>query len=330
MLLKGLDEAFAGWRARLQGLADEAKAACLKLQHLAWPALAVLAALMVNPQGPALLVYPLKITRDSAAMNFIIEWCSPDFHQAWSKALLVAMLVTCLAFAYARRRPSDYLLVAGTWLMALEHQRHTPLVALLLAPLWAEGLARLVAPALEGLQPLARRAVQEKVLVLLVVGLVCFSLGANGQLLRTSQPLALLESREAFPSAACDWLQEAHLPGHGFNIYFWGGYLIYRLWPEYKVFVDGRADLYYGGPMEDYVAIHMVHADWKARMAKYKIDYALVPRGYAVATVLEASCEWRCVWQDQVAQVFVRKGSPAERAADDFNARRAFPSVQAD
>ncbi len=29
-----------------------------------------------------------------------------------------------------------------------------------------------------------------------------------------------------------------------YNEYIWGGYLIWRLYPDYRVYIDGRADVY--------------------------------------------------------------------------------------
>ena len=55
-----------------------------------------------------------------------------------------------------------------------------------------------------------------------------------------------------FPSRAVDFLAQHHLPGPIFNHYDWGGYLIWRLHPEYPVFVDGRADLYGDQLMTDF------------------------------------------------------------------------------
>jgi hypothetical protein len=43
------------------------------------------------------------------------------------------------------------------------------------------------------------------------------------------------------PVPACDFLLQHHIQGRMFNSYAQGGYLIWRLWPQLQVFVDGRA-----------------------------------------------------------------------------------------
>src|SRR5258708_17427209 len=44
-----------------------------------------------------------------------------------------------------------------------------------------------------------------------------------------------------FPAGAATFLQQHHVSGRLFNIYGAGGYLIWRLWPQEKVMIDGRA-----------------------------------------------------------------------------------------
>ena len=40
------------------------------------------------------------------------------------------------------------------------------------------------------------------------------------------------------------------------NEYGWGGYLIWSLGPQQKVFIDGRADIYeYAGVLPDYISM---------------------------------------------------------------------------
>jgi hypothetical protein len=44
-----------------------------------------------------------------------------------------------------------------------------------------------------------------------------------------------------YPSGAAGFLEAHHITGRMFNSYEKGGYLIWRLWPQERVFIDGRA-----------------------------------------------------------------------------------------
>lgn len=47
-----------------------------------------------------------------------------------------------------------------------------------------------------------------------------------------------------FPDKAADFILQNHLKGNIFNLFNYGSYLIYRLSPQNKVFIDGRTELY--------------------------------------------------------------------------------------
>src|SRR6202043_1125535 len=44
-----------------------------------------------------------------------------------------------------------------------------------------------------------------------------------------------------FPSGAADFLLAHGVTSPMFNTYEYGGYLMWRLWPQERVFIDGRA-----------------------------------------------------------------------------------------
>jgi len=71
---------------------------------------------------------------------------------------------------------------------------------------------------------------------------------------------------ENFPKAAVDWLQTHTPAGEIFNSYNWGGYLIWRLYPQYRVFIDGRADVYGDAFIFNYMSIYDAKPGWQAKL----------------------------------------------------------------
>ena len=48
------------------------------------------------------------------------------------------------------------------------------------------------------------------------------------------------------------------------NHYNWSGYFIWKLYPDYRVYIDGRADLYGDGFMSDFAAVSLpTRTAWK-------------------------------------------------------------------
>jgi hypothetical protein len=71
-----------------------------------------------------------------------------------------------------------------------------------------------------------------------VAAALALALGAQ---IAKGRAFELRSAEWRFPSGAGTFLQQHHVTGRMFNIYGAGGYLIWRLWPQQKVMVDGRA-----------------------------------------------------------------------------------------
>jgi hypothetical protein len=94
-----------------------------------------------------------------------------------------------------------------------------------------------------------------------------------------------------------------------------GGFLIWRLWPDYRVLVDGRLEVYGEDLYEDLEVKDAGGPDAFRRLdARYRFGTALVHfglyRDLALLSWLAVQPEWRLVQLDEVAAVFVRTGGP--------------------
>jgi hypothetical protein len=86
----------------------------------------------------------------------------------------------------------------------------------------------------------------------------------------------------------------------------WGDYLLYKLWPKQKVFIDGRSDFYGESLGKEYLSL--MHADFKwAQVAeRYGFDLMMLPVKWPLASVLKLSPAWRVVADDGTAILFER------------------------
>ena len=89
-----------------------------------------------------------------------------------------------------------------------------------------------------------------------------------------------------------------------------GGYLIYRLWPSVRVFDDGRTDFDGSRLVEEGLRAWEAHPDWVEFFAKYQVNAALVPVDSALTAVLHERADWKLVYSDRVALVFLRIENP--------------------
>jgi hypothetical protein len=140
-----------------------------------------------------------------------------------------------------------------------------------------------------------------------VLAVVCLARIVN---MTIQQPR--LQAKDA-PTAAVDFIIANHVPGPIFNNYDWGGYFIWRLYPEYKVFVDGRSDLYGDAFLKETVETYMARNDWQAELSRFGIRSVCIGRNAPLAAVLRGQAQWRKVFEDDKAVIFIRDdGSSTE------------------
>jgi hypothetical protein len=124
---------------------------------------------------------------------------------------------------------------------------------------------------------------------------------------------------EKMPVAGVNFLQdEARSEGRlkqgqppVFSTDSWGGYLIYRMYPERKVVVDDRHDLYGSDRVRQYLTLTQGEAGWQKVLKDWKIQTALLPADATLTNLLrELPQEWREGYGDKVAVVFLKHGKP--------------------
>jgi hypothetical protein len=114
--------------------------------------------------------------------------------------------------------------------------------------------------------------------------------------------------RQKFPVAAVEFLKKEPLWGNMFNDDEIGDYMIYAAWPQYRVFMDGRSDMYGAKIGSEYLTVTRVFSGWQDVLKKYEVEWIIVNTGSTLATVLEDQSDWHLTYYDSVASVFVKKG----------------------
>jgi hypothetical protein len=115
------------------------------------------------------------------------------------------------------------------------------------------------------------------------------------------------------PVAAVTFLLQESLgkqrsPEPVFSTDAWGGYLIYRMYPERKVVVDDRHDLYGSDRIRQYLILTQGEPGWQSVLQDWQIRTALLPSDSTLANLLrELPRDWRVAYEDKVAVVFERR-----------------------
>ena len=263
--------------------------------------LGCVAVVPLNPIGQRMFWYPWQTLRSSGIQNYIAEWSSPNFHEVWylPLLLLVLSLFAACSASPVRLRARPLLLLASTMGAALVSVRHIPLFALVAVPLLSRLLSPAKAPA--GPRPLSSAKLVFSGLVL--VGLAVFTV-TRIKTVAASQAQA---EAEHFPDAAVQFLALHRLPGPILNHYNWGGYIIWKLYPDYRVYLDGRTDLYGDAFMKQFAATYYVtEPDWDKPLKIWDIRTVLVPPESPLVAALNGRPGWRQVYADSQAVLLTR------------------------
>jgi hypothetical protein len=111
---------------------------------------------------------------------------------------------------------------------------------------------------------------------------------------------------ENFPKAAVAFLAEQQPPGPILNHYNWGGYFIWKLYPRYRVYIDGRADLYGDAFMDQFAATYYLTARWREELERWQVCTVILPPAAPLVTALKAEPAWKQVYADSQAVVLTR------------------------
>jgi hypothetical protein len=271
-------------------------------------------AVSLNPAGLRLYLYPFETLTSRAMMKYIDEWFSPDFHEMMFLPLAVLIFATfgAMALSRVRVRPGKLLMLVATGYMALRSGRNVPFFVLVAMPLFAEHawhwLARQSWGAFvsrpekieAGKHPALKAAINVVLLVSMPVA-ICFA-----RVGRVASEQAE-DERQNFPFAAVEFMRGRSLPQPVFNEYGWGGYMIWNLYPDYRVYIDGRADVYGDAYLEEFLKTHDGRAGWRVPLEREGVRTVVVKPDVPLASLLRQDAGWRNVFEDGQAVIFVRE-----------------------
>jgi len=306
---------------------EESRSLAQRSKTLGIVTVASLAASLINPYGYELHVHVYRYLTSRWLMNHIDEFLSPNFHGVAQQCFVAILLITIVALAAAHNKPSlsrVLVLLLATY-SGLYAARSLPvsslLFTLIVAPLWTQALTD--ARENENLSLRLRAFVSRwqeftgrvrnvelgfrghlwpAAAVFLGV-LVCAHQGRLG----TTQWMHAHFDPKHIPVQATDTIVERGIREPIFAPDSWGGYLIYRLYPENRVFVDDRHDFYGVDFLRDYLKAIRLTPDWDKFLNEKHVNWALLPAGSALANMLEETTQWNVVYRDGTAVLLERK-----------------------
>lgn len=213
----------------------------------------------VNPYGYRMLKVPFELTSiiDSGILKNQ-EWQQPS-------PILLPFFYVCLLFTFIvhitqfrRLHVMHFLFAAFLGYISLKYVRNVGIFCMMMPILVAPSLSVLASKT-----------------TVVRWGTIGAAAGLLFILLRAYPFQFGVGEASYFPNQIARFTKEKNLQGHMLNSYGFGGYLIWTLFPERKIFIDGRNEVY----LPLLKRLHKESADsrgWKKLLADYKIEYALL------------------------------------------------------
>jgi hypothetical protein len=293
-----------------------------------------LLAALINPYGYRILPIPFSIASNSYLQEAITEWQSPSFHIVYFVPFELALLLLIVVLGRSSKRAT--FTEAGMILFwthaALYSARHIPIFVVVLAFLIGSWLTvnkepeqrvpailkkyRNFSDKLGKMNRVFNRHIFAILALLFVLGLT------YAKSFGPFQSFQVHFNSRNLPVQAAAFIKDVGLLGNMFNPSVFGGYLIYALSPDYKVFVDGRADMYGETFMKEYAKVEEFKPEWRGILDHYEVNWVIGHTQSALATLLDAAEDWRLIYSDETASVFIRDVSVNESVI------RRYPNVK--
>jgi hypothetical protein len=288
-----------------------------QIRTLIWIGPSSLLASLINPDGLGIWKTGIGFLGNQYLVSHTAEYLPPDFQSPafWPFLLLISLSVLILGLYKGRMRYAHIFLLGSWTAMALYSARNIPLYIVVTIPLLCDLGARIIKDGRD--IGIAKRflSFQEKLsltemdirggVISIIIVLGSILLLINGAQL-DFQNEGNTFSEEIFPVQAVDWMENNEVRGNGFNHFPWGGYLLYRLWPDQLVFIDGQTDFYGEELTRKYEEVITMKPGWQQILEEYDIQWVLVPSYSRLAKYYIDQDGWENTFSDQTAKLFIK------------------------
>lgn len=301
-----------GWGAR-----GDRELAARKAKQLALAGAITGAVTLANPYGYQLHLHIYRYLGDRFLMDHIDEFLSPNFHGLPQKCFAGILLLVIVGAATTpkRLRASQVMVILFAVYSGLFASRNIPISSMLLALVMAPHLSASITERwrpwmervtgfwtrVEAMESGLRGHLWPTLAVLLGIW-VCAQHGRLGSM----QLMDAHFDAKRFPANAVDWLARTGVSEPVFCPDYWGGYLIYRRFPEMPVVVDDRHDLYGAEYLKNYLKLMRVEPGWESALEQMHTNWILLPYGSTAATLLREVPRWKVAYQDETSTIFTR------------------------
>jgi hypothetical protein len=268
------------------------------------------AASLLNPYGIRLHQHVAEYLRSDFIRSVVQEFRSPEFRSEsalyYEIVLVTGLLATGLLLS--RRCFPEAFVVIYFAHMSLTSVRHVPLYAIVASPLVAVEITRMWSAWVQSKSRRSLAGILDQIAIDFGAGFKRVTIwspaGVVFVLLLTPAENWPADFQHNFPTKMVAKYGDTIASSRVLSTDQWGDYLIYRLYPRQRVFVDGRSDFYGEALGKDYIALVNANYRWESILQRYGFNLILAPVNWPLTSVLKLSPNWRLVADDGYAVMF--------------------------
>jgi hypothetical protein len=284
-------------------------AAGKRLRQLTLVGISSIVASLANPYGWKLHSHIYEYLGNRFFMDHIDEFQSPNFHGISPRCFLAILLIAVAVLTASGRklRLSHVLVTLFAVYSGLYASRNVPIASILLVLVIAPPVPSFGLGEFSGRMNALESTLKGHIWPMLST-IACLVVALNGGHVGAEQLMNAHFDPQRMPVAAVDFLDHSGIRTPLLSPDYWGGYLIYRLYHN-RVVIDDRHDFYGERFLSSYLTTMHAEPGWEDFLKSHP-GCLVLPRKAAVTALVTTSSEWKTVYSDDVAVVFVSKRTP--------------------
>lgn len=273
-----------------------------------YPLITTILVLPINPWGFEYLGFLLKANTMQRAD--IAEWFglfSPIFRMGYMKFKIYAFILLLVEFGVVIKQiifktfnfdTTKFLLLTITLFLAIQHVKLIPFAVISMACFIYDDFYT-------AFNSLTKNVFNKIVNVkeTIIYGLILIFAFSSIRA-KSFQPLV---SGSRYPILAIEFLKTNNIKGNLLLSFGFGSYASYKLYPNNKIFIDGRyEEVYYDYMMPLLKNFYMAKPGWDEILKKYPPDIMIIENFYPIYDVLMKNKEWKLIFEDKFFGVFIK------------------------
>ncbi|HKR04234.1 MAG TPA: hypothetical protein VJY62_06310 [Bacteroidia bacterium] len=315
------------------GISDDVK------KNFSVAAFLALIAPALHPRGFKMIYHPVEIFKQVGENKFTTELVSFTDHDYWhyQSYFNVGIFLICLVYFFSNyKKPkknsgrslfqsflvfglSYFILFILFFYLSLTAFRNIPFFIIISTPVMAVALEKFFS----GIKKIS---LSPKIIYvsLLVFGMFSYASVTTNHYYKTfnmRDSFGMKIDADKNPVGAAKFLSDHHLTGTGFCDYLTSSYLLWKLYPGFKTFIDLRdLDIFPESFFKSYLLTTSVPQYFDSSDAKVHFEYAVVYRlqSLALHQHLIASNNWDLVYFDAVAALYLKKNEKNKMLIEQF------------